>query len=144
MRWQHAPRGPHHPTPTATSQIGYVRRRFGQRLRNGTASHGNPVTFVVWRQPEHGEVSQSLTGELSTPRPNFNGSDRFTTSRSRRDCSYDVPVSIEVLSMNDPIALATIPDDEFGRDFRDRLRCQWKTSTMTPTRSLSWKIPRSR
>ena len=79
----------------------------------GTAAHGNPVTFVVWHQPEHGEVSlNSLTGEfVYTPRPNFNGSDRFTYQSIEKGLrSYDVPVSIEVVSVNDPIALATIPD----------------------------------
>jgi hypothetical protein len=100
--------------PTANSQhVATPEDASVSGMVTGIAAHGNPLSFVVWNQPEHGEVTlNSFTGEFTyTPRPNFNGTDHFTfESVEKGQRSYQAPVTIDVQSVNDPIALAAIPD----------------------------------
>ena len=100
--------------PTATSQnVATSEDAPVSGIVTGTAAHGNPLTFVVWNQPEHGEVTlNTFTGEfVYTPQPDFNGTDHFTFESVEKGLrSYHAPVTVEVQSVNDPLALATIPD----------------------------------
>ena len=71
---------------------------------------GDPLTFAITAQPEHGTLSEITPGTpptvTYTPDPDFNGVDSFTFSASDGTLSASATVELVVTPVNDPPRLS--------------------------------------
>jgi len=93
--------------PTANSQTVEVYEDGSITIiLTGKAPYDDPITFKLASQPSNGSLSSNPPILTYTPKPNFNGEDKFTfTVSDEIDESQPATVTIKVMPINDsPIA----------------------------------------
>jgi hypothetical protein len=67
----------------------------------------DPLTFAIASNPRHGTLTNSLSGWVYTPNPNFSGEDSFTfTANDRKVDSLPATITLAVNPVNDkPVAM---------------------------------------
>jgi sugar lactone lactonase YvrE len=93
--------------PVANSQTAEVYEDSSVMIiLTGRAPYDDPITFKLASQPSNGSLSSNPPSLTYTPKPNFNGEDKFTfTVSDGIDESQPATVTMKVIPVNDsPIA----------------------------------------